>query len=156
MTESEDDLVPMSTEPEDASSPMESLRKGGPKAFLALTCGFLLLLCCMGGCVTGGVLGFARTGALNETREGLGAPVGWSSSEASTWPWAAYMTLTGPADPLAFESWLDGHGAEYDSAAVTSCLAAADPCELDFTVGQRTVRVAYHGGDEGKAEVTVT
>ncbi|GIG69377.1 hypothetical protein [Phytomonospora endophytica] len=143
-------------EPDEGSSPAVAFRKGGPKAFMALTCGFLALLCCLGSCVVGGSFGLMRMRNLDDARVELGAPAGWSTSEDSAWPWAAYATITGPADALAFESWLTARGAEYDSAAVASCLAAAEVCELEFAVGDRTVRLSYHGGDDGRADLIVT
>jgi len=141
---------------EEEPSPVAAFRKGGPKAFMLLTCGFLVLFCCVGSCLVGGAFGIMRMRNLDDARIDLGAPAGWSTSEDSAWPWAAYATLTGPADALAFESWLTARGAEYDSAAVAACLAAADPCELEFVDGDRTVGVSYHGGGDGRAELTVT
>ena len=156
MTETAGEDAPTPEEEPEADSPVAAFRKGGPRAFMLLTCGFLVLFCCVGSCLVGGTLGIVRMRNLDDTRIGLGAPAGWSTGENSAWPWAAYATLSGPADAMAFESWLTARGAEYDSAAVASCLAATEPCDLEFADGDRTVRVSYHGGEGGTAELTVT
>lgn len=111
----------------------QEVRKGGPKVFLLLTCGFLALLCCLGGCLAGGALGLTRQKNLASARDGLGAPAGWTVTESTDWPWSASSTLTGPDDPAAVTAWLSGLGASGD-------------CPCEFTVGERTVNVTVDGG----------
>ncbi|GLZ80709.1 hypothetical protein Afil01_55160 [Actinorhabdospora filicis] len=120
------------TEPEPDAEPQE-LRKGGPKVFLLLTCGFLTLLCCLGTCLVGGALGLTRQENLAAARDGLGAPSGWRVAESTDWPWSASATLTGPDDPAAVSAWLSG-------------LGEPGECPCEFKVGERTVSVTVDGG----------
>lgn len=124
---------PLDAGPGPAEEEPVTVRKGGPKLFLLLTCGFLTLLCCLGGVLVGGALGLARQQNLETVRDGLGTPEGWKVADTSNWPWSASATLTGPDDPDAVAAWLSGFGE-----------TGACPCE--WTQGKFTVNVTVNGG----------
>ncbi|ADD40966.1 hypothetical protein [Stackebrandtia nassauensis] len=128
--------------------------KGRPTAFVLLTCGFLACMCCVGGVFAGGSLGWMRMSNLDDVVTGLGEPDGWSTTDASSTPWRAEASLTGPADAEAVARWLSEVGAETSETKASKCLATKKGCTVELKSGGFPVKVEY-GPDGENAEATV-
>lgn len=142
---------------DDADEPAPVSVGGGrrPVFFMVLTCGFLACMCCVGGVFAAGALGFNRMKNLDEARQSIGAPAGWTTDDTSATPWHAQAELSGPADSQALAEWFTGFEAAASTTEIDDCLKAAESCTVEFDFGAFPVAVGYRG--EGKtATATLT
>lgn len=139
-----------------ADEPAEIAAKGRPGLFLTLTCGFLVLMCCVMGTFGGGSLLWMRTMNLDEAMDRLGQPRGWTVEESSLRPWRAEARLRGPGDVEAVRGWLADLGAKPSADRVEACLTDARPCTVEGRIHGFDASVEYNGsGTEAAATVQI-
>lgn len=137
-------------------SATEVASKGRTGFFLALTCGFLVCLCCLGTCFTGVSVGLTRMANLEAALEQVGEPDGWETRDQTLWPWSASAKLSGPAEAAVVSDWLAGLGVDSSADQEASCMAEAEPCAQTFEVEGFNVEVEYgSNGNEGYADVLI-
>lgn len=118
--------------------------QGKRGVFIALTCGFIVSMCCLVTTCGGSAYIVWRSGTLNEARETIGAPSGWDVEDTSAWPWGAGADLSGPADAEAIASWLTESGADVTVADVADCLGEPGrQCTETFRFDTHDVEVTY-------------